>query len=221
MSDEGGRFGAECPRCEAPIEGEERSCPECGLAFVDEEGGLSDEAIEAMMASVDEKVPESALDRGDYMPGYVRLVIALAITVPLATVGALIVLAIVPLPAWVAVTVLGMIWLFSTYVLANFAVASLIVANGLLLTGGLLAGAPLLIRAGRALLGTGSGDVGALGANVHAAEGLFLGLGIVVLGVGVLVRRHAVATRARWERQREHPEEFLDPSDAASEPDEE
>lgn len=214
----GGRFGAECPRCEAPIDGGEQSCRECGLEFIDEEGGLSDDAIEAMMADVDVSIPKDALQRGTYIPGWVRLMVALAITVPLAPVVALIVVSVVPLPGWVGGLVLGLTWLLSGYALANYAVATLIVANGLLLTGGVMTGAPLLMRGGRALFGTVPEDIGDLGANAYAAQELFLLIGAVVLAIGVLVRRHALATKARWERQRQHPQEFVETADTDDDP---
>jgi len=209
MSDEGGRFGAECPRCEAAIDGNEETCPECGLEFIDEEGGLSQEAIDAMMADVDASLSKEALQGDNYMPGWVRLMVALAITVPLGPVVALIALATVPLPAWVGAFVLGLSWLLAAYALANFTVATLIVANGLLLTGGILTASPLLTIGGRSLFGTAAEDIGELGQNVFAAQEFFMGIGLLILFIGALVRRHAIATRARWERQREHPEEFL------------
>ena len=202
MSEEGGRFGAECPRCEAAIDGTEDACPECGLEFIDDEGGLSQEAIDAMMADVDASLPESALRGDDYMPGWIRLMVALAITVPLGPVVALIALAIVPLPAWVGAFVLGLSWLLAAYALANFAVATLIVANGLLLIGGILAASPLLILGGRSLFGTAPSEVGELGRNVFAAQEFFLGIGLLILFIGAIVRRHAVATRARSPRSR-------------------
>lgn len=209
MSDDGGRFGASCPRCDAPIDGGEQACPECELTFIDEDGGLSDDAVDAMMADVDVSMPEAGLGRGPFLPGWIRLFVGLAITLPLAPVVALVAVAIAPLPTWAAVVVFTLAWLVPGYRLARHSVPTLIVANGLVTIGVVLTGTPLFVAGGRALLGTDPADVGALGTNVTAAGELFALVGVVVLAVGILVRRHALATRARWRRQREDPEAFL------------
>jgi hypothetical protein len=210
MSEDGGRFGATCPRCDAPIDGGEDACPECDLTFIDEEGGLSDDAIDAMMADVDLSMPEDGPVRGSFLPGWIRLFVGLAIALPLAPVVTLVAVAVTPLPTWAAVVVFTLAWLVSGYRLARYSVPTLIVATGLVATGVVLTGTPLFVAGGRALLGTDPGDVGALGTNVAAAGELFALVGVVVLAVGLLVRRHALATRARWRRQREDPEAFVD-----------
>lgn len=208
MSDEGGPFGASCPRCEEPIDGDNDACAACGLAFRDEEGGLSDDAVQAMLDNVDVPKPQQRGPVSVSAPATMRLVVGLAITIPVAPIVLFIASAIAPLPVFVSTLLFTLAWAVPGYVLARRrALPTYIVADGLLLTGLVLASAPMVIVAGRALLGTAPGDIGALGTNVYAAQSVFLLIGLVVLGVGALIRRHAVAEQARWERGVDPPEQ--------------
>ncbi|MUV89151.1 hypothetical protein GJ629_03910 [Halapricum sp. CBA1109] len=198
--DDGDGFRATCPRCDAEITGEETACPECDLTFLDEDDGLSDEAVQAMLDDVDVDDLDSPAPGRIGAPATVRLFVGLAITAPLAPLVVFVALAVVPLPTWAAVALGTAAWTLPGYLLARPLVPTQIVANGLLLVGVVLSTTPLTVTAGRALVGTDASDVGALGANVADAGPLFLTFGLVVLVVGAVVRRHALSTRARWER---------------------
>lgn len=200
MSDsDGGRFGATCPRCDEPVEGEETACPECGLQYLDGEGGLSQDAIDAMLEEADVSPPEDLSPDRIGTPLSVRVFVALAITVPMGPVVTLVAVSVVPLEGFGAALVFLATWTTSAYVLARSPVPTTIVANGLVLLGATMATAPIVIAVGRAVVGTDAADVGALGSNVAALQGVFLAIGLGIVAVAVVVRRHALATESRWE----------------------
>lgn len=206
MSDERADHGATCPRCDAPIDGETGACPECGLRFLDEAGDLSDEAIQTMVDEADVSLPEGPAGRPLTTPAPVRLLVGLAISAPLAPILVFVAVSIAPLSLWASASVFLLGWALAGYGLARNRVPTRIVADGLVLLGLVLASAPVLIVGGRAVLGTDASEIGALGSNVFAAQVVFLLFGLLVLGAGAFVRRHAIATEARWERER-GPEE--------------
>ena len=201
MAEETGGISADCPRCDEPIDGDEDACPNCGLEFLDPEGGLSEDAMQALLDNADVTLPTEGGDGGFSAPKTIRLFVALAITIPMAPLVAFIGVSVFPLPTWASVVLATLGWVVPAYLLARFRVPTLVVANGLLLIGLTMATTPLVIIGGRTILGTDPGDIGALGSNVFAAQSIFLAFGLVVLAVGLLVRRYAVATRARWERE--------------------
>lgn len=206
MSEESPGAGASCPRCDAPIDGEEGACPKCGLEFLDESGELSQDAIDAMMDNATVSVPDGPSGGQITTPAPIRLFVGLAICVPLAPILVFVAVSITPLDLWASGALFLLGWVIPAYALSRARVPTRIVANGLLAIGIVLSSAPLVIVAGRALLGTDAAEIGTLGTNVFAAQGVFLVFGLLVLGAGAFVRRHAVATEARWDRETEPPE---------------
>lgn len=205
MTDGTPGFEADCPRCDTPIDGTEDACPDCGLQFIDEDGGLSQEAVDEMLSDADLPSPEEFSPARVGAPQSLRLFVALAITLPLAPVIVFVVVSVFPIGGLLTALVFLAGWTVPAYGLARSPVPTLIVANGLGVLGLTMATAPMLIVGGRALAGTDATQIGALGSNVFAAQGVFLVIGIAVLGIAVIVRRHALATQARWEEEAEAP----------------
>lgn len=190
-----------CPRCGEPISGTEAQCPSCGLDFLDAEGGLSQEAIDAMLDDADIQRPGPRLQAGYYTPAWVRLLVGLAISVPMAPLVLFVVESVVPIPLWIGGLVFLVGWFVPGYLLSRRAVPSVIVATGLLLLGITMAVTPLAIVIGRTLFGTDATAIGTLGTNVLAAQTAFLAIGLVVVGLGAVVYRHAARTRDSWAEQ--------------------
>jgi len=199
MADE--EIDASCPQCDEPISGHEVRCPACGLDFLDDEGGLSQDAIDAMFADADIEGPEATPLDTFSTPRWVRLLVALSITAPMGPLVMFVVESATPVSLSVAVLAFLAGWVVPGYILSRFTVPTVIVAVGLLLVGTTLAVTPLVIVVGRALLGTDASEIGALGSNVVAAQTAFLLIGLVVLGLGAVVYRHAVARRDSWSEQ--------------------
>lgn len=197
MSDDPGTE-ASCPQCGEPITGVEGRCPSCGLDFLDDEGGLSPDAVNAMLADVDVDRPGPVPRDGYFTPQWVRLVIGLAISVPMAPLTLFIAESVAPIPLWLGGLVFIGGWLIPGYLLSRRAVPSVIVGTGLLVVGATMAVAPLVIVVGRSLLGTDANEIGALGTNVWTAQSAFLAVGLAVLALGVLVYRHATGKREDW-----------------------
>jgi len=192
---------ATCPQCGEPISGHEGRCPSCGLDFLDDEGGLSQDAIDAMFEDAGIEGPEATPLGTFSTPRWVRLLVALSITVPMGPLVMFVVESAAPVSLSVAVLAFLVGWVVPGYILSRFVVPTVIVAIGLLLVGTTLAVTPLAIVAGRTLLGTDASEIGALGSNVVAAQTAFLLIGLVVLGLGAVVYRHAVARRDSWNEQ--------------------
>lgn len=192
---------ATCPQCGEPISGHEGRCPACGLDFLDEEGGLSQDAVDAMLADAGIEAP-TATPRGAFStPRWVRLLVGLSITLPMGPLVMFVLESVAAVSLSVSVLAFLVGWLGPGYLVSRWHVPTAVVAAGLLLVGATLAVTPLAIVAGRALLGTDASDIGALGSNVVAAQTAFLLVGLVVLGLGAVVYRHAVARRNSWADQ--------------------
>ncbi|QCC52278.1 zinc ribbon domain-containing protein [Halapricum salinum] len=196
MSDDG--IDASCPQCGEPISGHEGRCPSCGLDFLDGEGGLSEDAIDAMLADAGIEGPEATPHGALSTPRWVRLLVGLSITVPMGPLVMFVVESVWPVPLLVSVFAFLVGWLVPGYLLSRWRVPTAIVALGLLLVGLTLSVTPLLIVGGRALLGTDASEIGTLGSNVVAAQTAFLLIGLVVVGLGAVVYRHAVSRREAW-----------------------
>ncbi|MFW6382725.1 MAG: zinc ribbon domain-containing protein [Haloferacaceae archaeon] len=196
--DEG--IDASCPQCGEPISGREGRCPACGLDFLDDDGGLSQDAIDAMLADADIAPPDAAPGRF-VTPPWVRLLVGLAITVPMGPLVMFIAESVAPVSLTLAVVSFVVGWLTSGWLVSRWTVPSAIVAAGLVLVGVTMAVTPLVIVAGRALLGTEADEIGTLGSNVLAAQAAFMLVGLVVLGLGAVVYRHAAIKRASWDEQ--------------------
>ena len=196
MSDDG--IDASCPQCGEPISGHEGRCPSCGLDFLDDEGGLSEDAIDAMLADAGIEGPEVTPHGALSTPRWVRLLVGLSITVPMGPLVMFVVESVWPVPLSVSVFAFLVGWLVPGYLLSRWRVPTAIVALGLLLVGLTLSVTPLLIVGGRALLGTDASEIGTLGSNVVAAQTAFLLIGLVVVGLGAVVYRHAVSRREAW-----------------------
>lgn len=189
---------ASCPRCDEPISGHEGRCPSCGLDFLDEEGGLSQDAVDEMLADVGIDEPD-VRPRGElYTPRWIRLLVGLSITVPMGPLVMFVAESAAPIPLSVSILAFVLGWLVPGYLLSRFTVPTVIVAGGLLLVGVTMAVTPLVIVTGRTLLGTDASEIGALGSNVMAAQAAFLLVGLIVLGLGIVVYRHATAKQAAW-----------------------
>lgn len=206
MSDEhaGANPEATCPRCESSITEHDGTCPECGLVFLDEDGGVTEEAADALFEDTDLDLEDLDLSGGTYMPQWVRLLVALTITVPMAPVALFVVGSIVSLPLWLSGLVFMLGWFLPAMALARLAVPSLIVAAGLVVLGGTLALTPLLIVVGRATLGTDVQSIGAFGSDIWAAQTAFFAVGSVVLVLGGFLYRYAGRKRGRWAQDHEH-----------------
>ena len=189
---------ASCPRCGESITGHDGRCPSCGLDFLDEAGGLSDDAVDAMLDDVDLDRPGPVPRGGYYTPQWVRLIVGLAISVPMAPLTLFVAESVAPVPLWVGAIVFVLGWGLPGYLLSRLAVPSVIVATGLLVVGATMAVTPLVIVAGRTVLGTDESQIGALGTNVWAAQGAFLAVGVAVLALGALAYRQATGKRKRW-----------------------
>jgi len=196
MSDDG--IDASCPQCGEPISGHEGRCPSCGLDFLDGEGGLSEDAIDAMLADAGIEGPEATPHGALSTPRWVRLLVGLSITVPMGPLVMFVIESVWPVPLLVSVFAFLVGWLVPGYLLSRWRVPTAIVALGLLLVGLTLSVTPLLIVGGRALLGTDASEIGTLGSNVVAAQTAFLLIGLVVVGLGAVVYRHAVSRREAW-----------------------
>jgi hypothetical protein len=197
MDDESG-VDASCPRCDEPITGHEGQCPSCGLDFLDEEGGISQDAIDEMLGDVDIDGPD-AMPLGDLRPPrWVRLLVGLSITVPMGPLALFVAESVAQIPLWLSLLAFTFGWLVPGYLLSRFPVPSLVVAGGLLVVGVTMAVTPLVIVAGRAVLGTDATEIGALGSNLLAVQTAFLLIGLVVIGLGAVVYRHATAKRDSW-----------------------
>jgi hypothetical protein len=192
---------ASCPRCDEPITGQEGRCPSCGLDFLDDDGGLSQEAIDEMLSDVGIDHPD-AIPRGDlYPPRWVRLLVGLSITVPMGPLVLFVAESVAPIPLWLSLLAFTLGWLVPGYLLSRFPVPSLVVAGGLLVVGATMAVTPLVIVAGRAVLGTEASAIGAFGSNMLAVQTAFLLIGLAVLGLGAIVYRQATAKRESWAEQ--------------------
>jgi len=193
----GGPFDARCPRCDAFVDGDHAVCPECGLRFLDEDGGISDEVVDALFETADVMPPEELSPTRFGAPRSIRIGVALAISLPLAPVVTLVVLSVLPLPGILTALVALAAWSVPAYALSGSTLPTLIVANGLGVLGLTMATAPLVIAAGRALAGTDPARIGPLGTNVVAIQGIFLVVGVAVLAGGVALRRQALASERR------------------------
>lgn len=196
-----------CPQCGEPISGHERHCPDCGLDFLDEDGGLSEDAVDAMLEDLDMSRESLGPRTEFYAPHTVRLVIGLAICIPMAPLTLFIAESVVSLPLWASAVVFGLGWIVPGYVLSGFRIPSLVVAAGLVLIGLTMAVTPIVIVAGRRLLGTESGAIGTFGSDAAAAQGVFMLVGLVVVGLGAIVYRTVMANRDRRIAQEEEPTE--------------
>jgi hypothetical protein len=204
MSDDG--IDASCPECGEPISGHEGSCPSCGLDFLDDEGGLSQDAIDAMLADAGIEGPDGLPNQTIRTPRWVRLLVGLSITVPMGPLALFVAESVAPVSLSVSVLAFLFGWVVPGYLLSRYQVPSLVVAVGLLVVGVTMAVTPVVIVAGRTVLGTDAADIGTLGSNVMAAQAAFLVIGLIVVGLGTVVYRHATTKRASW-AERPHPEE--------------
>ncbi len=189
---------ATCPRCGSSITDHNGACPECGLVFLDEDGRLTDAAADALFEDTELDLGDLDIAEGGYMPQWVLLVVALAITVPMAPVVLFVVGSIVSLPLWLSSLAYLVGWLLPAMALSRLAVPSAIVAAGLVVLGTTLALTPSLIVIGRAILGTDAGSIGVFGSNGWAAQTAFLTVGSVVLVLGGVLYRYAGRKRDRW-----------------------
>jgi len=199
-SDEHGDASPEatCPRCGSSITEHGGTCPDCGLVFLDEDGGLTEEAADALFEDRDLDIAE-----GTYVPQWVRLLVALAITAPMAPVVLFVVGSVVSLPLWLSGLVFLSGWFLPAMALARLAVPSSIVAAGLVVLGATLASTPVLIVVGRTILGVDAQSIGAFGSDAWAAQTAFLAVGSVVLVLGVFLYRYAGRKRNQWARDRQ------------------
>lgn len=189
---------ATCPRCGSSITEHDGTCPECGLVFLDEDGGLTEEATDALFEDTDINLDDLDIDQGTYVPQWVRLLVALTISAPMAPVVLFVVGSIVPLPLWPSSLVFLVGWFLPAMALARLAVPSAIVAAGLVVLGATIATTPLLIVLGRTILGVDAQAIGAFGSDTWAAQIAFLAVGSVVLALGGFLYRYAGRKRNQW-----------------------
>lgn len=199
MSDDHGDDNPEatCPQCGSSMAAHGR-CPDCGLTLLDEDGGLTEAAAEELFDETDLDVGDPGRSTGGHVPQWVSLLVALTISVPMAPVVLFVVRSIVSLPLWLSGIAFLVGWLLPALALARLAVPSAIVAAGLVVLGGTLALTPLVIVAGRAILGVDTQPIGAFGSDPWAAQAAFLAVGSVVLVLGGFLYRYAGRKRDRW-----------------------
>ncbi|MCU4718917.1 zinc ribbon domain-containing protein [Halapricum hydrolyticum] len=201
MSDERPREDVEatCPQCGTSIADHDGSCPSCGLVFLDDEGGLTDEAADALFEDSNLDLENLDLSRSEYYtPQWMRLIVGLAISTPMAPLVLFVVGSIVSLPLWVSGLVFVLGWLLPAVLLSRLALPSVIVAVGLVVLGSTLALAPPAIVVGRAVVGSDAETIGTFGPDAWAAQAAFLAVGIVVLGLGGFLYRYASVKRGAW-----------------------
>jgi len=203
MSDDHGDGNPEatCPRCGSSITAHGGTCPDCGLTFLDEDGGLTDEAADELFDETDLDVGDLDRSTGAYVPQWVSLLVALTISVPMAPVVLFVVESVVSLPLWLSGIAFLAGWLLPAMALARLTVPSAIVAAGLIVLGGALALTPLVIVVGRAILGVDAQSIGAFGSDPWAAQTAFLAVGSVVFVLGGFLYRYAGRKRDRWAQE--------------------
>lgn len=185
-----------CPRCDSTLSGE-RVCPACGLEIRTAADEISSDATEAIVANALSQAGDVNPPPSRTLPYPIRLATALAISIPFGPLSAFALTSVVPAPS-LAVVLVGMTgWMASAAVLARAAVPSLIVGRGLTVLGILVAVAPLLTAAGRILLGENAvGNPPIDGSD--AIVGSFLGFGVLILALGLLITRVGVRKRQSW-----------------------
>lgn len=201
MSDERTRDDVEatCPQCGTSIADHDGSCPSCGLVFLDDGGGLTDEAADALFEDSDLDLENLDLSRSEYYtPQWVRLIVGLAISTPMAPVVLFVVGSIVSLPLWLGGLVFVLGWLLPAVLLSRLALPSVIVAAGLVVLGSTLVLVPPAIVVGRAIVGSDAETIGTFGPDAWAAQAAFLAVGVVVLVLGGFLYRYASAKRGAW-----------------------
>ena len=188
-----------CPRCGTSITDRDGSCPSCGLVFLDDEGGLTDEAVDALFEDSDLDLENFDLSRDGYhTPQWVRLIVGLAISTPMAPVVLFVVGSIVALPLWASGLVFVLGWVFPAVLLSRLALPSVIVAIGLVGLGSTLVMVPPAIVVGRVIVGSDAETIGAFGSDAWMAQAAFLAVGVVVLVLGGFLYRYASAKRGGW-----------------------
>ncbi|MFW6017457.1 MAG: hypothetical protein ACOCPX_01405 [Halapricum sp.] len=188
-----------CPRCETVITGHDGSCPSCGLVFLDDDGGLTDEAAQALFEDSDLDLERLDLSRGGYYtPQWVRLLVGLAISTPLAPVVLFVAGSIVSLPLWAGGLVFVLGWFLPAIALSRLALPSVIVAAGLVVLGSTLVLAPPAIVVGRTIVGSDAETIGTFGPDAWTAQAAFLAIGLVVLVLGAFLYRYARRKRDAW-----------------------
>ncbi|QSG04840.1 zinc ribbon domain-containing protein [Halapricum desulfuricans] len=190
---------ATCPRCGASISDHDGSCPSCGLVFLDDDGRLTDETATALFEDSDLDLETLELSGNEfYTPRWVRLLVGLAISAPMAPLVAFVAGSIVSLPLWVGSLVFVFGWALPAVVLSRLALPSAVVAAGLVVLGSTLVSAPAVIVAGRTLVGSNASTIGAFGPDVWTAQAAFLAIGVIVLVLGAVLYRYVNARRDAW-----------------------
>ncbi|MFW6435242.1 MAG: hypothetical protein ACOCY1_02575, partial [Halovenus sp.] len=132
---------------------------------------------------------------------WIRLLVGLAITVPMGPLVMFIAESVAPISLTLAVVWFVAGWLASGWLVSRWTDPSAIIAAGLVLVGVTMAVTPLVIVAGRTLLGTDADEIGTLGSNVLVAQAAFLLVGLIILGLGAIVYRHGATKRTIWDEQ--------------------
>jgi hypothetical protein len=179
-----------CPECGATLTADSPYCPSCETVLTDRGDDLTDAQLEAFVTAMGtQRLSDARFEAA--VPRWIRLVVGLAITIPLVPLG-LFVFEVVwglSIPALVVIVTGG--WLLPAWVLSRQDLPTLIVANGLLALGGSLVVTPPAIVAIQSLLGRPSRSVGWLGGDLLTVEAAFLVPALVVIASGLLVRRYA------------------------------
>ncbi|QSG08538.1 zinc ribbon domain-containing protein [Halapricum desulfuricans] len=190
---------ATCPRCGASIGDHDGSCPSCGLVFLDDDGRLTDETATALFEDSDLDLDTLDLSGNElYTPRWVRLLVGLAISAPLAPLVAFVAGSIVSFPLWVGSLVFALGWALPAVFLSRLALPSAIVAAGLVVLGSTLVVTPPVIVAGRTLVGSNAETIGAFGPDAWTAQAAFLTVGAVVLVLGAFLYRYVKRKRDAW-----------------------